>query len=83
MLMGAFYFAVRMIARGKLGMADVWFGIFQGFFLVPKMIPVCRGVVVIISLCAVNKRFGKEKFPFIPFMAVGLFAAYIIQLIFM
>ena len=82
-LMGAFYFAVRMITKGKLGMADVWFGIFQGLFLVPKMIPVCLGVEVIISLCAVNKRFGKEKFPFIPFMAVGLFAAYIIQLIFM
>ena len=59
----------------------VWF--FQGLFLIPKMIPVCFGIEVIVTLCVINKRFGKVKFPFIPFMAVGLIAAFLIQLIFM
>ncbi len=82
-LMGAFYFGVRMITKGKLGMADIWFGLFQGLFLVPKMIPVCLGIECLAALCVINKRFGKEEFPFIPFMSAGLIAAYIIQLIFM
>ena len=82
MICGAFYFAVRKITKDKLGPADVWFGFFQGLFLIPKMISVCFGIECIVTLCVINKRFGKVKFPFIPFMAVGLIAAYIIQLVF-
>ena len=82
MFCGAFYFAVRKITKDKLGPADVWFGFFQGLFLIPKMIPVCFGIEALAALCVINKRFGKVKFPFIPFMAAGLIAAYIIQLIF-
>ena len=83
MFCGAFYFAVRKITKDKLGPADVWFGFFQGLFLLPKMIPVCFGIECIVTLCVINKRFGKVRFPFIPFMAVGLIAAFLIQLIFM
>ena len=83
MLMGAFYFTVRKITREKLGPADVWFGFFQGLFLLPQMIPVCFGIECIVTLCVINKRFGKVRFPFIPFMAVGLIVAFLIQLIFM
>lgn len=83
MIMGSFYFAVRKITKEKLGTADVWFGFFQGLFLMPKMISVCFGIECLTTLCVINKRFGKEKFPFIPFMSVGLIAAYIIQMIFM
>jgi hypothetical protein len=80
MISGAFYFAVRKITNEKLGTADVWFGFFQGLFLIPKMIPVCFGIECFVTLCVINKRFGKLKFPFIPFMAVGLISAYIIQI---
>lgn len=83
MICGTFYFVVRKTTKNKLGPADVWFGFFQGLFLVPKMIPVCFGIECIITLCVINKRFGKVKFPFIPFMAAGLIAAFLIQLIFM
>lgn len=83
MFCGAFYFAVRKITKDKLGPADVWFGFFQGLFLLPQMIPVCFGIEVIVTLCVINKRFGKVRFPFIPFMAVGLIAAFLIQVIFM
>ena len=83
MFCGAFYFAVRKITKNKLGPADVWFGFFQGLFLVPKMIPFCFGIEVIVTLCVINKKFGKVKFPFIPFMSVGLIMTYIIQVIFM
>ena len=82
MFCGAFYFAVRKITKDKLGPADVCFGFFQGLFLLPQMIPVCFGIECIVTLCVINKRFGKVKFPFIPFMAAGLIAAYIIQLFF-
>ena len=83
MICGTFYFAVRKITKNNLGPADVWFGFFQGLFLVPKMIPVCFGIEVIVTLCVINKRFGKERFAFIPFMSAGLIAAYIIQLIYL
>ena len=83
MICGTFYFAVRKITKNKLGTGDVWFGFFQGLFLLPKMIPVCFGIEVIVTLCVINKRFGKVRFPFIPFMAVGLIVAFLIQLIFM
>ena len=82
MICGAFYFVVRKITKGKLGPADVCFGFFQGLFLVPMMIPLCFGIEALAALCVINKRFGKVKFPFIPFMAAGLIAAYIIQLVF-
>ena len=82
MICGAFYFIVRKITKGKLGPADVCFGFFQGLFLVPMMIPLCFGIEALAALCVINKRFGKVKFPFIPFMAAGLIAAYIIQLVF-
>lgn len=83
MFCGAFYFAVRKITKDKLGPADVWFGFFQGLFLIPKMIPVCFGIECLTALCVINKRFGKVRFPFIPFMAAGLIAAFLIQVIFM
>ena len=82
MICGLFYFVVRKITKGKLGPADVWFGFFQGLFLVPMILPLCFGIEALAALCVINKRFGKVKFPFIPFMAAGLIAAYIIQLIF-
>ena len=82
MICGAFYFAVRKVTKNKLGPGDVWFGFFQGLFLVPKILPVCFGIESLLTLCIINKRFGKVKFPFIPFMSVGLVAAYIIQLIY-
>ena len=81
MFCGVFYFAVRKITKDKLGQADVWFGFFQGLFLIPKIIPVCFGIEALAALCIINRRFGKVNFPFIPFMSVGLIAAYIIQLI--
>ena len=83
MICGTFYFAVRKITKNNLGPADVWFGFFQGLFLVPKMISVCFGIECIVTLCVINKRFGKVRFPFIPFMAAGLIAAFLIQVIFM
>ena len=78
MLMGAFYFTVRTITREKLGPADVWFGFFQGLFLVPMMIPLCFGIEALAALCVMNKKVGRKTFPFIPFMSLGLIITYII-----
>ena len=38
---GLFYFIVRMITHGRLGMADVLFGVFQGVILFPFQLFVC------------------------------------------
>ena len=78
-LMGAFYFAVRKITKNKLGTADVWFGIFQGLFLTPFLIPVCLGAEVVAVLIIVNKRFGHQRFAFIPYMSFGLIISYLLQ----
>lgn len=78
MIMGCFYFAVRKITKDKLGSADVWFGFSQGLFLTPILIPICLAIESIAALIIINKRFGKKKFAFIPFMSFGLVASYII-----
>ena len=80
MIIGCFYFAVRKITKNKLGPADVWFGFFQGLFLTPILIPICLAIESIAALIIINKKFGKERFPFIPFMSLGLIASYIIGL---
>ena len=81
LIMGSFYFAVRKITKDKLGPADVWFGFFQGLFLMPVYISVCLGVEVVAVLVIVNKRLGRQKFPFIPYMSFGLIVSYILQII--
>ncbi len=78
LLMGGFYFTVRKITKGKLGMADVCFGFFQGLFLVPKMIPLCLGIECLAALCFMKKKTDRKTFPFIPFMSIGLIITYVI-----
>ena len=78
MICGVFYFAVRKITKNKLGTGDVWFGFFQGLFLLPKMIPVCFGIECITALLVMNKKIGRKTFPFIPFMSLGLIITYVI-----
>ena len=80
MIMGSFYFAVRKITKEKLGPADVWFGFFQGLFLTPLLIPVCLGAEAVAVLVIVNKRFGHQKFAFIPYMSFGLIVSYLLQI---
>ena len=79
MICGTFYFAIRKITKGKLGPADVWFGFFQGLFLIPRLIPFCFIIEDVVALIVINKKFGKKPFAFIPFMSIGLIVCYIIQ----
>ena len=81
---GAFYFVIRKITRNKLGPADVWFGFFQGIFLIPQMIAVCFVAESLTALCIVliHRKTSFKPFPFIPFMSFGLIISYILQIIF-
>ena len=79
MICGTFYFAVKKITKDKLGPADVWFGFFQGLFLIPRLIPFCFIIEDVVALIVINKKFGKKPFAFIPFMSIGLIVCYIIQ----
>ncbi|MCR5605462.1 MAG: hypothetical protein K6F69_01425 [Treponema sp.] len=82
LILGALYYAVRKITKNKLGLADVWFGLFQGLFLTPKMISLCLAAEVILAFCLVsilNKKMGKKPFPFIPYMTFGLLVAFVVQ----
>ena len=81
MIMGSLYFAVRKVTKGKLGAADVWFGFFQGLFIIPQLIPFCLIIEDCLALIFINKRYVKEPFPFIPFMSIGLVISYIISII--
>ncbi len=81
MICGAFYFAVRTITNEKLGTADVWFGFFQGLFLIPKMLPFCLGIECFAALCVIIKKIGRQTFPFIPFMSIGLIITFIVQIV--
>ena len=82
MILGALYFLIRKITKDKLGPADVWFGFFQGLFLFPKYLWVCLVIETVLALIVENKKIGYKKFPFIPFMSVGLVGTYLIQLFF-
>lgn len=81
-LSGLLYFAVRKISKGKLGMADVYFGIFQGLCLPFFWIPICIAVEILLVLIIINKRLKNQKFPFIPFMASALVITFIVQNLF-
>jgi len=71
--MGAFYFLVRKLTKNKLGMADVWFGFFQGLFLTPFLIPVCLGIEALTALLFfLIKKNKTGPVPFLPFMAIAL-----------
>lgn len=78
MIMGSFYFAVRKITKNKLGPADVWFGFFQGLFIIPRLIPLCFIIEDVIAVIFINKNLGKKQFAFIPFMSIGLIICFII-----
>ena len=79
MILGTLYFLIRKITKDKLGPADVWFGFFQGLFLHPIMIWICLAIETVIALVVENRKIGHKKFPFIPYMSVGLIGAYLIQ----
>ena len=82
---GLFYFIIRMITRGRLGIADVLFGVFQGLvlpgaaaLLVCVLIEcICAGVWVVVMR---NKSQTTQSpdFPFIPFMSLGLIISILI-----
>ena len=80
-ILGLFYFFIKIITKNKLGKADIYFGIFQGIFLLPSVIPLCLIIESMISLIFVCKIFKEKSFPFIPFMSVGLIISFYIQTI--
>lgn len=75
---GLFYFAVRYITHKKLGMADVYFGIFQGLCLTPIVMCICILVECILALAAFGfqkiRKSKNDAVAFIPFMAISLLA---------
>ena len=80
LMAGLFYFIVRKISKNRLGLADVWFGFFQGMFLTPLLLPFCFGAESVAALL-LNKKISRERFAFIPYMSFGLILSYIIYLI--
>ena len=69
---GLFYFLVRLITKKKLGIADVYFGVFQGLCLDFRFYGICVLLEVLLALIIMNKKLKQGDFPFIPFMALSL-----------
>ena len=79
---GLFYFIVRLITRGKLGMADVLFGVFQGMVLSSPHLLLCILIEcgsATLAFFIIHKRASGKSLPFIPFMAGGLLISYLIS----
>lgn len=79
---GLFYFIVRLITRGKLGMADVLFGVFQGIVLSSPHLLLCiltECGLAALAFFIIHKRASGKSLPFIPFMAGGLLISYLIS----
>ena len=80
---GLFYFMVRLLTRGKLGVADIFFGVFQGMLLALPYLLLC---ILIECGCSalvffiLHKKRGGQAIPFIPFMAVGLLISFVISI---
>lgn len=81
-LCGLFYFLVRLIAKKKLGMADVFYGILQGLFLPLQMIPVCLLLEVLCALFGAKVILKTQRIPFIPFMSSSLIITLFISQLF-
>lgn len=78
------YFAVRLITKERLGKGDVFFGIFQGLCLAPRVLWICLTVETIIGLIVFfyvshSQKIKGMKIPFIPFMSIGLVTAFLID----
>ena len=79
---GLFYFIVRLVTRGKLGMADVLFGVFQGMVLSSQHLLLCILIecgFAALAFFIIHKRASGKSLPFIPFMAGGLIISYLIS----
>lgn len=84
-LSGIFYLLIYFVSRKKLGFGDIYFGITQGFVLLPQYLWIC---IVTETACALifaalnRKNLDKQiKLPFIPFMSAGLIAAFSVRFI--
>lgn len=73
----ALYFVVRQITHKKLGPADIFFAAFQALCLPPYAFFFCTLISIASALIAGLTVFKKQKIPFIPFMATGLFLSYL------
>ena len=79
---GLFYFIVRQVTRGKLGMADVLFGVFQGMVLSSPHLLLCILIEcgsATLAFFIIHKHASGKSLPFIPFMAGGLLISYLIS----
>ena len=76
---GLFYLSIRLITKGKLGTADIYFGIFQGLCLPWNLLPISFALELSAAPFALLL---KKPLPFIPFMSFGLIITTVIFLIF-
>lgn len=82
---GGFYFLIRCITAGRLGMADVLFGIFQGLVLDCNITAIFLCIMIecgfaLVAFFVFRKKAKLKKIPFIPFMACGLIISYLIKI---
>ena len=78
LVFAVFYFVIRIITQKKLGLADVYFGFFQGICLPVKSLPFCVLAEVLFCLFFVIPLL-KKKIPFIPFMAASLIILFLLK----
>lgn len=83
---GLFYFFIRCITHGRLGRADVCFGLFQGAVLGNNLMAifVCLMIECVFSavfFCIIGKKAEKQEIPFIPFMSFGLIISFLIYFV--
>ena len=79
---GLFDFIVRLVTRGKLGIADVLFGVFQGMVLSSQHLLLCILIecgFAALDFFIIHKGTSGIPLPFIPFMAGGLLISYLIS----
>lgn len=76
------YFLTFIFSKNKLGKADIYFGIFQGMFLLPKLIWFCLVLEVLFAfLCVCFIKVKIKKLPFIPFMSLALLITFVLSII--
>lgn len=82
LIASALYFAVRLISQKKLGPADIFFAAFQALCLPPYQFFFCTLISIVSALISGLTIYKKQKIPFIPFMAMGLFLSYLFLILF-
>lgn len=82
LLFGLFYLIIKIITKNQIGLGDILFAVFQGFFLKIQFLPLTVILSIIFALLfyfIFVQRNKQKQIPFIPCMSLSLIITFFIS----